>query len=56
MTVKEAAEITGLSIVTINVHAKRRREPMFGNCAYIVTDQFMKYLLTLKPKNRKKVK
>ena len=55
-TVKEAAKITGLSIVTINVHAKKRNEPMFGKCAYIVTDEFLDYLFTLKPKDRKKVK
>ena len=53
MTVNEAAEMTGLSIVTINVHAKKRNEPKLGNGMHIVTKEFYKFLKTLKPKKRK---
>jgi hypothetical protein len=53
MTVNEAAELTGLAIVTINVHAKKRDEPKLGNGMHIITKEFYDYLKTLKPKKRK---
>lgn len=54
MTVKEAAEMTGLAICTINVHAKKRGEPMLDGGMHIVTQEFFDFLKTLKPKERKK--
>lgn len=54
MTTEEAAQETGLSVHTINVHAKRRNEPMLGNGMHIVTKEFFDFLKTLKPKKRRK--
>jgi hypothetical protein len=53
ISVKKASEITGLSICTICVHAKRKNIPMFGSAAYLVSERFLEYLKTLKPKKRK---
>lgn len=53
ITVKDAMKITGLSQSTIITWAKRKDQGMIGKGMYMLSPDFIDFLKTLKPRNRK---
>ena len=54
ITVRKAVKQTGLKTATVCKWAKKKNQPMIGKGMYSLTPKFLRFLKTIKPRNRRK--